>query len=228
MASPSSDSTSEQHLVHGMFTKLEKQLEIVHEWNRQRHWGIPDEAFDISLPDWPDEKLVTAVIVPYLPDVANEGGVVITGIERTFQELLMCAKAEQYTNWCWRGYDASDSGNLWLYNAERYKPGLRCELIDLGCRRGQAPEVVRSHGLLPSAGILAAAALHPHWVRSMDGCTVPYVWVPGYLVDVAGAKEFAFSHVPRLSFCPDERGLELLYGGSGDGNHPYWAVPSFI
>lgn len=215
-------------LVHGLFTSTEKQVARVREWNKEFGWGIPDEAFaeaEKSVPSWPEEKLVAVVLVPYLADKANEDETVVTGLERTFHELWMRAKAEQDANWRWDGYDKAGSDRLRLHKGIEHKVGLRWEVIDLGCQRNKKPIDVRSSKSSPNAGILAAAALHPQWVKSMDGDKVPYVWIPGYEVQIPGGRPWA--GVPHLRFDRGARRIQLRYGWC-DNADSRWAVPSFF
>lgn len=221
-------------LVHGLFTKPEKQIERVREWNKEFGWGISDEAFaeaEKSVPAWPEEKLVAVVLVPYLADKKAEDDTVTTGLERTFHELWMRAKAEQDANWRWDGYDKAGSDRLRLHKGIEHPSTssghamLRWEVIDLGCNRNKKPMDVRSSKSSPNAGILAAAALHPQWVKSMDCDKVPYVWIPGYEVQVPDGEPWTY--VPSLYFDRGKRELQLsdhwcdCYGSS-------WAVPSFF
>jgi hypothetical protein len=215
-------------LVHGLFTSTEKQIARVREWNREFGWGIPDEAFaaaEKSVPVWPEEKLVAVVLVPYLADKANEDETVTSGLERTFHELWARAKSEQDANWRWDGYDKAGPDRLRLLKGIEYKVGLRWEVINLGSQRNKKPCDVRNSKSSPHAGILAAAALHPNWVKSMDGDKVPYVWVPGYEVTVPGHGPWA--GVPGLYFHRAESQVELDYGWSDDYGSG-WAVPSFF
>lgn len=215
-------------LVHGLFTSTEKQIVRVREWNREFSWGISDEAFaeaEKSVPAWPEQKLVAVVLVPYLVDKTNEDETVMTGLERTFHELWMRAKSEQDANWRWNGYDKAGSDRLRLLNGIEHKVGLRWEVIDLGCNRNKKPMDVRNAKSSPNAGILAAAALHPQWVKSMDGDKVPYVWIPGYEVQVP--DEEPWTNVPGLYFDRDDRGIQL-YCLWCDGGYSGWAVPSFF
>jgi hypothetical protein len=215
-------------LVHGLFTTTGKQIARVREWNKEFGWGISDEAFaeaEKPVPAWPEEKLVAVVLVPYLADKANEDETVTTGLERTFHELWMRAKAEQDANWRWDGYDKAGSDRLRLHKGIEHKVGLRWEVIDLGCNRNKKPMDVRSSKSSPHAGILAAAALHPNWVKSMDGDKVPYVWIPGYEVQVPGERPWA--SVPHLYFDRDNRRIQLDYSWCVYCSS-YWAVPSFF
>lgn len=223
-------------LVHGLFVKPESQITRVRAWNHEFGWDIPDEAFataEKSVPAWPEQQLVAVVLVPYLGDKSNylgdksnKNGTVTCGIERTFHELWACAKSEQDANWRWDGYDKAGSDGLRLLKGLEHKIGLRWEVIDLGCQRNTKPCDVRSSKPSPNAGILAAAALHPQWVKRMDGDKVPYVWLPGYKVRIPGEEPWA--DVPYLYFGRDDREIKLYSGWSGHYFGSGWAVPSFV
>lgn len=213
--------------LSGLFTKPEDQLKRVREWNLERGWGVSDEVFaeaEKSIPAVPEDDLVAVVLVPYLTEVRKKDKIVMTGVERTFQELWALAKAEQQANWRWDGYDKAGPERLRLLKGIEHTPGLRWEVIDLGANRNRKPEDVRNAKRSPHAGILAAAALHPEWVRAMDGENVPYVWLPGYEVNVPGGG--AWQDVPDLGFYRGGRGVRLYCGWYYDC-FPSWAVPSF-
>jgi hypothetical protein len=211
-------------LIHGLFTKPEDQIKRVRELRLERGWGIPDawlmEA-EKSVPKWPDDRLVVATLVPYLGD-EKDG---LNGVERTFQELWAVAAKAQEKSWRWDGYDKAGPDRLRLLKGIEHKPGLRWEVIDVGCNRGKKPVDVRHPERSPSAGILASAALHPEWVRAMDGENVPYVWAPGYEVCFSG--ENPWQDVPDLRFNRFDREIQLgeYWYDSGSSR---WAVPSFV
>ncbi len=217
------------------WTSPEEQIQTIMNWNYEFNWGFSDEDFDkitnSAIPKQPKKELVAVVLVPYLGDKINEDGTVVTGLERTFHELWMRAKAEQDANWRWDGYDKAGSDRLRLLKGIEHpstisgRASLRWEIIDLGCNRNKKPMDFRNSKSSPSAGILAAAALHPNWVKSMDGDKVPHVWVPGYEVQVPGEEPWA--GVPHLSFDRGRREIQLFYGWSSSC-HSGWAVPSFF
>jgi hypothetical protein len=103
---------------------------------------------------------------------------------------------------------------------------LRWEVIDLGRRRGQKPCDVRHPDTSPHAGILASAMLHHEWVKVMDGENVPYVWLPGYEVNVF-FNENPWQNVPHVNFDRDSRKINLNDGWYGSC-HSRWAVPSLV
>lgn len=203
-------------LVHGLFTHPETQIVRVREWNKEFGWGIPDEAFaemEKSVPAWPEDKLIAVVLVPYLADKTNADETVTSGLERTFHELWARAEAKQDANWHWGGYDKAGPDKLRLLKGIEHKPGLRWEVIDMGCNRNQKPVNVRNPEKSPHAGVLASAMLHPQWIKSMDGENVPYVWAPGYEVNVSG--EGPWQGVPRVDFNRGDRGIRLGCGWYG-------------
>lgn len=205
-------------LVHGLFNEAVHQVDRVRAMNRGLEWGIPDKAFikaKNSIPAWPNEKLVAVVLVPYLAD-----------LHLTFHELWICAENEQKdAGWRWDGYNKIGPDRLRLLKGIKHKVGLRWEVIDLGCNRNKKPEDVRNANTSPHAGILAAAALHPNWVKSMDGDEVPYVYLPGY--EVRRHSRELWAQVPVLDLGHAVREIKLgcdHIGGCDSG----WAVPAFF
>lgn len=211
-----------------LFTSTEKQLARVRELNLERGWGIPDEAFaeaEKSVPAWPEEKLVAVVLVPYLTDKKEGDEIVTTGLERTFHELWEVVASQQHAKWRWDGFDKAGPERLRLLKGIEHKPGLRWEVIDLGCNRNKRPMDVRNPEKSPHAGILASAMHHPEWIKSMDGENVPYVWAPGYEVSVSGGRPWQY--VPSVGFYRDDREIRLRYDWC-DYDYSSWAVPSLV
>ncbi|MEA3249295.1 MAG: hypothetical protein U9Q03_02970 [Patescibacteria group bacterium] len=159
-------SVDENGLVRGVFTPAKRQVEIVREWTNKFLWNFGEEDFRrvlATIPEWPDKGAVALVLVPYLPTV-----------KETYKTLWELA-SEQQDSFLWdQRRDVSVLGSL--VGASM----LRWELIDLRANRDCSTEDVESDGTLPDAGILAAMALHPEWVRRMDGKAVPYVRLSGY------------------------------------------------
>ena len=85
---------------------------------------------------------------------------------------------------------------------------------------------MRSLTFAPNAGILAAAALHPQWVKSMDGENVPYVFLQGYDVGVP-ELDWRMRSMPSLYFdrAAQEIGLSSRWSGEYGSD---WAVPAFV
>jgi hypothetical protein len=215
------------HLVRGYFTSIPKQIARVRKLNLDRGWGFTEEDFAAvvkSVPDWLNGDLVAVTLVPYLPDGNGLGGV-----ERTFKELWQVAASLQRGSWCWDGYDQAGPDRLRLLEGIKHpakdKPVLRWEVIDLGCNCNCKPIDIRNPASSPHAGILASAMLHPEWIKAMDGDEVPYVWAPGYEVNVSGGSPW--QGVPYLGFDRDDREIELGCGWYGS-YYSDWSVPSFI
>ncbi|MFA6161317.1 MAG: hypothetical protein WC766_04015 [Patescibacteria group bacterium] len=222
------DEFPEFQLVHGLFTKPEAQIVRINELRHERDWGIPDEWLNMaekSVPKWPENELVSVNLVPYLHDKKDdEGRIMMSGLERTFHELWDVAAKQQHASYRWDGYDKAGPDRLQLHKGV-HRVSLRWEVIDLGCNRNKKPMDVRNAKSSPHAGILAAAVLHPNWVKSMDGDKVPYVFAPGYEVQVPDEKPWA--SVPYLYFGSDSRGIQLDYSWCDECSSS-WAVPSFF
>jgi len=214
-------------LIHSLFTPIEAQLTRVRELNSERGWGFTDEDFaaaEASVPNWPSGKLVAVTLVPYLPDGDDIGGV-----ERTFQELWQVSASLQHANWRWDGYDKAGPDTLRLLKGIKHpakdKPVLRWEVIDLGCNRNRQPVDIRNPETSPHAGILASAMLHPEWIKAMDGDKVPYVWAPGYEVNVSGENPWQL--LPILYFARSARKIKLGCDWH-DGCNSDWSVASLV
>ncbi len=212
-----------------MFNKLEKLLVHVYDRGRQRGWEFTDDDFrqlEKTLPKkLPEGRLIAPVIVPYLRGKVNKDKTVTTGVERTLQELWAHAIEQQDASWRWDGYDNAGPERLRLLEGIKHEPGLRLEMIDLGCQRDKKPMDVRHPKRSPHAGIFAAAGQHPKWIKAMDGEDVPYVWVPGYEVNFPDEEPWA--GVPHLYFDSDNREIQLHCSWCG-GYDSGWAVPSFF
>lgn len=165
------------------------------------------------------------MLVPYLPDqTSTECCLITSGIERTFDELwsVLTSRRKTFRDNLW-----NEKARLHLLDNAQHEPGLRWEIIDLGCRRGSRPRDIRhpAHpAKSPHAGILAAAVLHTDWITAMDGKTVPHVCFPGYQLSVFGYVE---PPVPNLGRDPRTGEIMLSYGRH-DAGDPAWAVPEFI
>ncbi len=80
------------------------------------------------------------------------------------------------------------------------------------------PKDVRGKGS-PHSAVLWFAALNPRWMMSMDGTTVPYLWIPGYEVKPKGSKKW--SHVPVLSRYAEYRQVYLIADVAGHCHRHY-------
>lgn len=215
-------SGAKKKLVHGLFTPVAEQIVRVREWNKKFGWGFSEEVFAVvekSIPAWPKKKLATVVLVPYLVDPHH-----------TFRELWMRAKAVQKESRA-DSYDKFGSDRLRLLKGIDHpstssgRAMLRWEVIDLGCNRGKLPLKVRSVKS-PHAGILAAAALHPNWVKNMDGDKLPYVCIPGY--EVNSLQEDPWADVLSIRFYRSEERRIRLICSQCNTYSSHEAVPSFF
>lgn len=217
------DAKTREELVHGKFTPPQEQIDMVRRWNRRFGWGFLDGEFaavEHTVPEWPKKSLVAVVLVPYLPERDGK-----SGLERTLIELLGRATVSRGPNYrFWNDWIPRGPDRIRLLPGVEHVPGLRWEVIDLGCNRGRSSAQVLSSQRSPHAGILAAAGLHPRWLDSMDGDMVPNVIIPGYLL--TRAREDPWRGV--LAMCmnrPDH--LVMMCNGGNDMRGKGWAVPEF-
>lgn len=186
-----------------LFCSPEEQVANIRTWNDQFLGGYFKQADFENLstpPDWPSGKLSAVVLVPYLATVHG-----------TFTSLWKATASQHRDPWCWDGYQKEAS--IRLLEGITHEPGLCWEVIDFGANwdktNGTAPITVRTPANSPHAGILAAAAHFPKWLKRMDGSKVPYVWGPGYQVSVPGRDPWR--HV-----------VYLYRGGSGPHLDACW------
>ncbi len=218
-------------IVQDIWTSPEEQLMRMHELSLERGWGLPDAWFskaERSIPAWPEATLVPVTLVPYLPNEALATGKrkkPMTGAVRTFHELWDAASSVHAGRWLWESFKNTTPSKVMLLPGIRHMPGLRWEIINLGGQRNERPAEVRHPERSPHAGILAAAMLHPEWVRHMDGEVIPYVWLPGYVVSVP--RERPKQSTPFLRFDGKEGEIELSCSQSSHHDADL-AVPSFI
>ena len=213
--------------VAGLFSATTDQLTQIKKWNKEHNWGFTEKHFTAlgTPPELPEDagNLVTVVLVPYLGNKSK-----VPGFYHTFKELWKLAAEQQENSWRWYGYKDASSIRL-LEGIKHPKKCLRWEIIDLGAnwdkKNGIAPKNVRNPQTSPHAGILACAALHPNWVRVMDGNQVPYVWVPGYQVAVPG--DGPWRNVPDLDFNAHGHEVRLYYGWDAYQSYS-WGVPAFF
>lgn len=191
--------------VSGLFISPQDQLAQVRAWNEEYGWGFTDGelhgAAESHILRRSADRLTTLVLVPYFGDFWT-----------TFCKLWELARSRQERySVSWGGFSGLPEENLRLLPGITH-PGkcLRWEKIDLGAIRGCSPGRVRDPKTSPHAGILAAAALHPNWVRAMDGDFVPRVWLPGYQVTIPCYTEWAY--VPVLNFNSRSREVSLHDG----------------
>lgn len=205
-------------LINGMFISPAAQLELVRQRNTERNWGFTEEAFAAlgEPPVWPDGKL-SAVILDVSLDTPQQ----------TFDKAWHFAASVQQNNWRWDGLK-SDPDHLRLLPGITHKRCLRWRVVDLGAnwdrKNGISSADVRNAKTSPYSAILWAASYFPKWIQAMDGTNVPYVWIPGYQLTIAGGGRWSF--VPCLSWGRSCRWVGL---GADDALSRCvgWAVPSF-
>lgn len=213
-------------LVHWLFMPVDRQAARWREWLPQfrevHDVTVSDEAFNTFItnnpaPAWPDNRLTTVALTLRSPSAAKE-----------FQLYWPLIVAQQEKSWK-RDEFFFDGGHVrWLAGSENTNKDWHFEwqVINLGANRNTSSETVRqAYGdkLQPNVGILAAAALHPEWIKSMDGQDIPYVDLPGYEVSVPGLQ--SWRHVPYLGFHRDSRRVRL-YAHRCGSTDPEWSVPS--
>lgn len=215
-------------LIHGMFVSPAEQVQNVIRWNKKYGWGFVKSGLQCMLgvelayadrgeTKWPEHSDMTVqVLVPYF---ATTG--------QTFEALWTIVGSRQKDKARYEGL-RSGVNQLRYLNDGVHTPGLRWEVIDLAAnwdkKDGIAPTTVRASQSSPHAGILAAGAHFPKWVRKMDGVKVPYVWLPGYQATIPDYD--AWPDVPILRFDRSDRRV-----GLGAHRESYrlsdYAVPAF-
>lgn len=209
--------------IGGLFAPPERQLEQVRRWNKKCRWRLPGEWFDRlgPAPAWPDGDLSCVVLEVALPD--KDG---VPGYVRTACDLWAIISRQHPKSWQWEKLHL-DAEHLELLEGATYEPGLRWRIIDLGVNwdktHGIRPVEVRDPQHSPNVDGFAALVHHPRFVRRMDGMTVPYLWISGFVVSVPGSDPRR--GVPIVGFDRDDRRVDL--DARGDGYRaPGCAVPA--
>lgn len=214
-----------------LFTSLSTQLADVRRWNRDREWGLgPADLNSIDLtPRAHPDPLVVDVIAVYL-DAEYRGDDLgeLDGVRRTCHEMWAVATERQPNTWCWDWLrDAQDSQPkpVRLLPGIEHRPGVRRVTVDLGAHwvpgRHVRTRNVRGRDSA-HAEILAAAAHFPRWARSMDGVSVPYVWLAGY--QVTHPEHATDNRLPGLAWVHYRRTLSMTVDWA-DHSHSGWATP---
>lgn len=238
-----------------MFVPPRVQLCNLVRWNERRGWGFSDDdvtALEREIPPEPPAapgrlRLRARVLEIHLPD-GRDG---TPGHRRTFDELWDIVVREHGARPCHlfglaEAFGMKDGrGNplatsLALAPGMTHAPGLRWRTIDLGhgwpdpdpaCHPfcGLAPARLPTGIERPHAGILAAAAHFPLWLRRMDGTKVPYVWLPGYELkdvphDLGKLGPARVTHHPTLT---RDREMPFLYMGWDLCPYRDYAVPIY-
>lgn len=174
-----------------LFAPLTEQIANVRRWNEDRDWGFGDrelDAIDLSPRSHADPLLVDVVAVYLDAEYRGDDEGEMDGVRRTCHEMWDLVTQRQLNTWCWdwiRDAYESRPKPVRLLRGIEHRPGVRRVTVDLGAHwtpgRHIRPRSVRGPDSA-HAEILAAAAHFPRWARSMDGVSVPYVWLSGYQV----------------------------------------------
>jgi hypothetical protein len=170
--------------LSSMLVSPEAQLADVRRWNAERGWGFSDDDF-AALGEAPPQILGGLLIATVLE-------VRLDTPARTFEELVAVASG---MGSC-RGVNPrirSDERHFGLAPGVIHAPGLRWRIIDLaaGRVRERSPYLRVRDGdpsAMPEAGILAAIAHFPEWVRLMGDPSVPPVHLTGYRVKIESER----------------------------------------
>lgn len=111
------------------------------------------------------------------------------------------------------------------------KPGLRWRKVNLGANwnkergKGIDPKAVRNPKS-PHVAILAAAWLHPQWIRAMESQVIPCVRIPGF-------ESFDFSNgqwcgTPSLIYGLDRKTSLEFHLDSSNYSLSVYAIPEFV
>ena len=204
-----------------LFLPLDRQLENVRRWNRERSWGFTELDFlDVELtPTEKDGPLVVDIVCPLLDDAASLGGV-----QRTFEELWQVT-AEQYPSSWWWGDSHPHRKGVRLLDGITHTPGIRRVTVELDAYWNPVISVRPLDVRGPRAAnaeVLAASAHFPKWVQAMDGKRFPYVWLSGYQVTHPDYE--AWRRLPCLSWNQRHRRINLTDHWAD--NYEYgWASP---
>jgi hypothetical protein len=203
------------------FVPVADQLANVRRWNEERGWGFTEADFEAvdTTPADHTEPLVVDVIAVFLPD--HDG---VDGVRRTFEEVWEVATLEAPEAWSFRQHIAGPRP-VKLLPGGTHTPGIRRVTIDLGAGwdpvNGARAIEIRGRDSA-SAEVLAAAAHFPEWVRAMEGVSVPFVYLAGYVV--SHPENEAWRHVPCLSW-NEFLGRINLMDHWADHHQRRWAVP---
>jgi hypothetical protein len=214
-----------------MFAPLTEQLANVRRWNEDREWGFGAaelDAVDLT-PRTQVDPLVVDLIAVYL-DTEYRGEELdeLDGVRRTCHEMWNIAAERQLNTWSWdwiRDAYESRPKPVRLLPGIEHRPGVRRVTVDLGAHwvpgRHVRPRSIRGR-CSAHAEILAAAAHFPRWARSMDGGSVPFVWLSGY--QVTHPENAVDERLLALAWVEYRRTLSLSVDRA-DHSHSGWASP---
>lgn len=178
------------HPPEYMFVPLREQIANVRRWNEDREWGFTAaelDAVDLT-PRTHDNPLLVDLVAVYLDaEYRGDDEGEMDGVRRTCHEMWSVATERYLNTWCWDwikdAYESKPKPVRLLAGID-HRPGVRRVTVDLGAHwtgRHIRPRRLRGRNSA-HAEILAAAAHFPRWARSMDGVSVPFVWLSGYQV----------------------------------------------
>lgn len=212
---------SRSELVHGLFSPVEAQiaywrekLSLLHE-QRVLLAGLEFFLAMNPEPEWPKERIVAVALTLHAPTAVQE-----------FQLYWPLIGERQAKNWKWNQFIFNDA-HVRHFQCKEQAWRWSWGVIDLGANRNTTTDTVRhrASGTLPGAEILAAGALHPEWVRLMNGDDIPFVLMPGYEVSIPGGS--VWRSVPGLDFGCGGLVVRLSVYWY-DGANPRWGVPVFV
>ncbi len=213
--------------IRTLFCRPREQLEAVRRLNSMGYWGnwsFSARHFERAaqeMPVWtPMARLVAPVLVPRF---APPGKLLtpLWGAIRTHHTV-----SSRLKGW---------SDPLGAYSTDpdpdAFEPYLSWEWIDFEAGRGS--DILRESnpelpGTLCDASLLAAAIIHPNWLRAMDAECVPFVYLGAYRVT---EEKMAHELVPALVYhhlqgSPSEPKGPYLGAFSGNAaGDSRWAFP---
>lgn len=206
----------------GLFIPPHQQLHCVKARNIIRKWGFQYEDFEKlgGPPEWPSDWLSAVVL-----DVG------LDTVEQTFEEAWHCIVESQQDNngghWRWN-LMKPDKDHLRLHNGIVHERGLCWRTVDFGAhwdeKDGVSPQDVRNSNS-PHSAILWAASYFPKWIQAMEGINIPFVWIPGYQLNVNAESYAPWMRVPILGWDRGDREVSMSAYLATDRAR-YWAVPA--
>ena len=198
-----------------LFLSVDNQIKYWKERSDIERWPFSFLEFELArtrgrrLNRW-GTRLCVPIVVPYFETMRKTFDILWSSVGLGFRE-----------RWYHRGMSLDTCLRVGK-KSERSGRRLAVELIDFGANQGAMPMGVREKGRSPHAGVLAGAAVGSAWLRSMNGTSVPFVWIPGYEMPL-GSSDY-WTGVPSLRYWP-ARDLVELDIGRGTTRNPQWAVP---
>jgi len=204
-----------------LFVPCSEQLRQLRQWNDNYRLGFTTEALDAvgPPPAWPAGRLQAVVLAWSLGTV-----------HRTAEIAWRIAADQQPGSRRWQEVEFRQQ-SLRLRPDIGFVPfALRWDTVDLGTQHDRhhpiRPVDVRGATSLHAQG-LQAAAYFPQWVQTMDGVTVPYLWLAGYELKY-GAQSSWMSLKPRWQTVPVISWSNKLREVSLYGSEQGWALSACV